>query len=86
MVESMGCGMPKIEIAGLSENLGWEKGFSNSIGDPQKGHAIPFSGHSLFSWRHVIEYRKRPPNLINDIWLTEIFKRIRKCERVLMNK
>ena len=31
VVECMGCGMPKIEIAGLRENLGWENGFNNSI-------------------------------------------------------
>ena len=49
MVECMRSGMPKIEIAGLSENLGRENGFSNSIGDPQKRHALPFSGHSLYS-------------------------------------
>ena len=49
MVECMGSGTPKIEIAELSENLGRENGFSNSIGDPQKRYAIPFSGHSRFS-------------------------------------
>ena len=45
----MGPGMPKIETAGLSENLGRKNRFSNSVGDAQKRHAIPFSGHRRFS-------------------------------------
>ena len=49
MVECIGPGMPKIEIAELSENLGRKNRFSNSVGDAQKRHAIPFCGHRRFS-------------------------------------